>query len=237
MNTKVSIIIPCYNEKNSILEIVKKINSLNISKQIILIDDYSVDGTRTIIDQKIKNIVDKVILHEKNEGKGACIISAIPYIIGDIVIIQDADLEYDPDNYDRLIKPLIENKSNVVYGSRVLNKNNYLIEKNFISNFRIFGNYILTKISNIINNQTLTDAHTCYKVFKKDIFFKMNLKENGFNFCPEVTTKLSILNENIIEVPINYKGRSVEEGKKIRFWHAIEAVITILKYKFFTKND
>ena len=237
MNTKVSIIIPCYNEKNSILEIVKKINSLNISKQIILIDDYSVDGTRTIIDQKIKNIVDKVILHEKNEGKGACIISAIPYIIGDIVIIQDADLEYNPDDYQNLIDPIISNKTNVVYGSRVLNKKNYLTKRNFISNFRIFGNFILTKISNIINNQTLTDAHTCYKVFIKQTFIRINLKENGFNFCPEVTTKLSILNENILEVPISYKGRSIDQGKKIRFWHAIEALFTILKYKYIFKND
>ncbi len=237
MNTKVSIIIPCYNEKNSILEIVKKINSLNISKQIILIDDYSVDGTRTIIDQKIKNIVDKVILHEKNEGKGACIISAIPYIIGDIVIIQDADLEYNPDDYQNLIDPIISNKTNVVYGSRVLNKKNYLTKRNFISNFRIFGNFILTKISNIINNQTLTDAHTCYKVFRKQTFIRINLKENGFNFCPEVTTKLSILNENILEVPISYKGRSIDQGKKIRFWHAIEALFTILKYKYIFKND
>ena len=237
MNTKISIIIPCYNEKYSIYEIIDKVNKLKIHKEIILVDDYSIDGTRLIIKNKLENIVDKIIFHEKNKGKGACIISATPHISGDIVIIQDADLEYNPDNYDRLIKPLTENKTNVVYGSRVLNKKNYLIEKNFISNFRIFGNYILTKISNLINNQQLTDAHTCYKVFKKDIFLKMNLKENGFNFCPEVTTKLSILNENIIEVPINYKGRSVEEGKKIRFWHAIEAVITILKYKFFTKND
>ncbi len=237
MNTKVSIIIPCYNEKNSILEIVKKINSLNISKQIILIDDYSLDGTRTIIDQKIKNIVDKVIFHEKNEGKGACIISAIPYIIGDIVIIQDADLEYNPDDYQNLIDPIISNKTNVVYGSRVLNKKNYLTKRNFISNFRIFGNFILTKISNIINNQTLTDAHTCYKVFRKQTFIRINLKENGFNFCPEVTTKLSILNENILEVPISYKGRSIDQGKKIRFWHAIEALFTILKYKYIFKND
>ena len=237
MNIKVSIIIPCYNEKNSILKIVKKINSLNISKQIILIDDCSVDGTRSIINQKIKNTVNKVILHEKNQGKGACIISAKPYIIGDIVIIQDADLEYNPDDYNNLIEPIILNKANVVYGSRVLNKKNYLTKRNFISNFRVFGNFILTKISNIINNQTLTDAHTCYKIFRKQTFKKINLKENGFNFCPEVTTKLSVLNEKILEVPISYKGRSIDQGKKIRFWHAIEALFTILKYKYFLKND
>ena len=230
--TKISVIIPCYNEKQTIVQLINILNNLQINKQIILIDDYSNDGTKEIIETDLSNKVDKVIFHNRNLGKGACIKSAKEFILGDIVIIQDADLEYDPNDYNDLIKPILEKKTNVVYGSRVLNK--YAIpDRNFISNFRIFGNYLLTKISNLINNQKLTDAHTCYKVFTKEVFDKIVLKENGFNFCPEITTKVSILGEKILEIPINYTGRSIEQGKKIRVWHAIEAVYTLLKYSLF----
>ena len=124
---------------------------------------------------------------------------------------------------------------NIIYGSRVLNKKRYYSNL-FISNFRIFGNHVLTLISNLLNNQNLTDAHTCYKIFKKDLFIKLNLQENDFAFCPEATTKISLLNEKIIEVPITYKGRTVEEGKKIHFYDAIRALVTILKYKYFLKS-
>jgi len=230
--TKISVIIPCYNEKNTIIQLIDILNNLQINKQIILVDDYSNDGTREIIETNLTNKVDNVIFHEKNLGKGACVKTAKEFILGDIVIIQDADLEYDPNDYSNLIKPILEKKTNVVYGSRVLNK--FAIpNRSFISNFRIFGNYLLTKFSNFINNQKLTDAHTCYKVFTSEVFNKIILKENGFNFCPEITTKLAALNEKILEIPINYNGRSIEEGKKIRFWHALEAVHTLIKYNFF----
>ena len=230
--TKISVIIPCYNEKKTIVQLINILNNLQINKQIILIDDYSNDGTKEIIETDLSNKVDKVIFHNRNLGKGACIKSAKEFILGDIVIIQDADLEYDPNDYNDLIKPILEKKTNVVYGSRVLNK--YAIpDRSFISNFRIFGNYLLTKISNLINNQKLTDAHTCYKVFTKEVFDKIVLKENGFNFCPEITTKVSILGEEILEIPINYIGRSIEQGKKIRARHAIGAVYTLLKYNLF----
>ena len=230
--TKISVIIPCYNEKKTIVQLINILNNLQINKQIILIDDYSNDGTKEIIETDLSNKVDKVIFHNRNLGKGACIKSAKEFILGDIIIIQDADLEYDPNDYNDLIKPILEKKTNVVYGSRVLNK--YAIpNRSFISNFRIFGNYLLTKISNLINNQKLTDAHTCYKVFTKEVFDKIVLKENGFNFCPEITTKVSILGEEILEIPINYTGRSIEQGKKIRVWHAIEAVYALLKYSLF----
>ena len=230
--TKISVIIPCYNEKKTIVQLINILNNLQINKQIILIDDYSNDGTKEIIETDLSNKVDKIIFHNRNLGKGACIKSAKEFILGDIVIIQDADLEYDPNDYNDLIKPILEKKTNVVYGSRVLNK--YAIpNRSFISNFRIFGNYLLTKISNLINNQKLTDAHTCYKVFTKEVFDKIVLKENGFNFCPEITTKVSILGEEILEIPINYIGRSIEQGKKIRARHAIGAVYTLLKYNLF----
>tara|TARA_B100001996_G_scaffold340328_1_gene293797 strand:- start:417 stop:1115 length:699 start_codon:yes stop_codon:yes gene_type:complete len=230
--TKISVIIPCYNEKNTIIQLIDVLNNLQVNKQIILVDDYSNDGTREIIEKNLTKKVDNVIFHEKNLGKGACVKTAKEFILGDIVIIQDADLEYDPNDYNNLIKPILEKKTNVVYGSRVLNK--FAIpNRSFISNFRIFGNYLLTKFSNFINNQKLTDAHTCYKVLTKEVFNKIILKENGFNFCPEITTKLAILNEKILEIPINYNGRSIEEGKKIRFWHALEALYTLIKYNFF----
>lgn len=230
IKNKITIIIPVFNEKKYIEEIINRVKKyVNFKKQIIIVDDCSSDGTRDII-KKIRNI-DKKIYHKKNLGKGAAIKSAIPFIRGDIVIIQDADLEYNPKDLNKLIKALISRNLKVIYGSRVLNKRRY--DNHFISNFRTFGNHLLTFISNFFNNQKLTDAHTCYKIFKSDVFFKLNLKENDFAFCPEVTTKLNILNEKIKEIPITYKGRTLKEGKKIKFYDAIKALVTIFKYKFF----
>jgi len=230
---KVTIIIPVFNEKMFIKKIIEKIiKNVKFKKQIIVVDDCSKDGTKNII-KKIKYI-DKMIFHKKNKGKGAAIKSAVPYIKGDIIAIQDADLEYNPKDLNKLLKIMISKNLRVVYGSRVLNKERYNSNL-FISNFRIFGNHILTNISNFFNNQKLTDAHTCYKIFKSDLFFKLNLQENDFAFCPEVTTKISLLNEDIKEIPITYKGRTIEEGKKINFYDAIKALITIIKYKYFSK--
>ncbi len=234
--TNLSIIIPCYNEKKSICEIIKKIKKIkNIKKQIILVDDGSTDGTNKII-EKLSAKVDRVIYHSKNKGKGAAIKSASKFAKGDLIIIQDADLEYDPRDYYKLINPFKNEQINVVYGSRVLGRKKFkYYDKNFnfSKKFRILGNYILTKISNFINNQSLSDVHTCYKIFRKKIFFKLDIKEKGFSFCPEVTTKLSRLSCKIIEVPIRYNGREVKDGKKIRFKDAINALITIFKYKYF----
>ncbi len=230
---KITVIIPVFNEKKFIDKIIKKVKKdLHFNKQIIVVDDCSSDGTRKIIKNN-KNI-DKIILHKKNLGKGAAIKSAVPYIRGDIIAIQDADFEYRPIDLNKLIKLMIKKNLNVVYGSRVLNKKRYF-GGIFLSHFRTFGNHVLTIISNFLNNQKLTDAHTCYKIFKKDIFVKLDLQENDFAFCPEVTTKISLLNEIIKEVPIFYKGRSVEEGKKIKFYDAIRALITIIKYRYFVK--
>ena len=229
-----TIIVPAYNEKKSISKIIDQINEKIIyTKQIIVIDDFSNDGTKDVI-QNLSNI-DKIVFHQRNMGKGAAIKSAIPFIKGNIVAIQDADLEYDPEDLNKLAKEILDQKTNVAYGSRVLNKKRYG-NNNFISNFRIFGNHVLTILSNLFNSQQLTDAHTCYKVFKKEIFLKLNLKENDFAFCPEVNTKISLLNEKILELPISYKGRNVQEGKKIRFKDALKALLTIIKYKYL-KNE
>ncbi len=229
---KVTIIIPVYNEKNYINKIIHKVkHDVNFKKQVIVVDDFSTDGTRNIL--KTKKNIEKIIFHKKNMGKGAAIKSAMPYIDGEIIIIQDADLEYYPKDLNKLINMMIKKKLKVVYGSRVLNKKRY--NNQFISNFRTFGNHVLTIISNFLNNQKLTDAHTCYKIFNREIFFKLNLQEDDFAFCPEVNTKISLLNIKIKEMPISYKGRTVEEGKKISFYDAIRALITILKYKYFIK--
>lgn len=230
-----TVIIPCYNEKNNIEKILEKIRENNFSQQIILVDDFSTDGTREIINSKLLTKLDKVIFHKQNLGKGSAIKSAMNFISGEIVIIQDADLEYDPKEYNILIKPIIQNQTNVVYGSRVLNKKNYSGNLTTPQHLRVIGNKVLTFISNIFNNQKLTDAHTCYKVFKKETFMKLNIETKDFAFCPEVTTKLSKLNENIIEVPITYKGRSYDEGKKIKFKDFFIAIYTIIKFKFFKK--
>lgn len=229
----ITVIIPCYNEKNTIKKIIDKILSLKkINIQIIVVDDFSSDGTIDILKNEILNKVDKIIFHTKNKGKGAAIKSSISSIRGDVIIIQDADLEYDPEDYFKLIEPFENKNINVVYGSRVLGRSKFE-KKTFIQIYRIFGNYILTKFSNLINNQNLTDAHTCYKIFRSNIFNKITLVEDDFSFCPEVTTKLSKINQTIYEVPISYNGREYKDGKKIRFSDALKAVKVIVKYKYF----
>lgn len=228
----VSIIIPVYNEINHLESLIARVlNQDKIIKQIIVIDDKSDDGTRELIKDKIEKLVDKVIYHEFNFGKGSAIQSAQPYINGDIVIIQDGDLEYDPNDYHKLIEPIIKKKSKVVYGSRVLGKQRYKL-KNFTSVFRIFCNHILTIFSNLINNQNLTDSHTCYKVFDSQLFKNLNLIEKRFGFCPEITTKLANRKINIYEVPISYSGREYSDGKKISFLDGIRAIYCLIKYKF-----
>ena len=226
---KLSIIIPCYNEKNTIEKIVNQLNSLKIKKQIILVDDKSNDGTTQLI-KRISKKLDRVIFHKKNLGKGGAIKSAKKFINGDYVVIQDADLEYDPKNLITMFNLMIKKKYDVLYGSRVLGSNRYVNNENFTSLFRVFANHALTVFSNIVNKQKLTDAHTCYKMFKKEIFNKISLKENGFSFCPEINTKVSNLDIIIHEVPINYKGRSYQEGKKISFSDGIKALYTVIKY-------
>ena len=230
---KLSIIIPVYNEMNTIQEILKKIEDLHeIKKQIIIVDDGSSDETFNLIQNYKFKSEHEIIKHKVNSGKGAAIKSTVNYISGDIVIIQDADLEYDPNDYKEVIYPIIKNKSKIVYGSRVLNKKRYN-QTNFISNFRIFCNHILTLLTNLLYRQNLTDAHTCYKAFDANIFKQINLKENDFAFCPEITAKVSKLGFKIFEVPINYVGRNYNEGKKISFYDGIRAVIVLLKYRFF----
>jgi glycosyltransferase involved in cell wall biosynthesis len=213
LNNKLSVIIPVYNEKNTIKKLLNKIHKLSdIKKEIIVVDDGSSDGSANIL-KKNKNKITKLIHHKKNLGKGAAIKTAKKFIKGNVVIIQDADLEYDPKDYYKLLY-FINKGYKVVYGSRVLGKNRYLL-KNFSSGTRIFFNHMLTILSNFLNQQKLTDAHTCYKMFTSDIFLKIRLEENDFSFCPEITTKIGLKKINIKEVPIKYYGRKYDEGKKL----------------------
>jgi len=229
----ISVIIPCFNEVATLEIIIDKIlTQKKIIKEIILINDGSTDGTKSLIKKKIKKKIDVVIHHKNNKGKGAAIKSALKKVKGDIVLIQDADLEYNPKDYYKLIEPILQKKTLVVYGSRVLNKKRYLQTK-FISWYRVFFNHTLTIFSNLINKQKLTDAHTCYKVFHTSVIRKIKLIENDFSFCPEITTKISNKKIKITEVPIRYNGRGYNEGKKIGFYDGIKAIYALIKYKFF----
>ena len=166
-------------------------------------------------------------------GKGAAIKSAQKFIDGEYVIIQDADLEYDPNDLYGLLDEIEKNKSKVVYGSRVLNNPLNKKSQNFSHSLRITGNIFLTKLSNLLNKQKLTDAHTCYKIFESKLFKSIELQEKGFSFCPEITTKISLLNIDIIEIPINYNGRTYDEGKKITASDGLKAIWTLIKYRYF----
>ena len=175
-----------------------------------------------------------MITHKINKGKGAAIKNAQKYIRGRYTAIQDADLEYKPADLLKILNYIKKKKLNVVYGSRVLNKNKFKNTKNFTHFVRIWGNTFLTKVSNIVNNQSLTDAHTCYKVFRSDIFSKIKLQEKGFAFCPEVTTKIAKKNYLINEIPISYNGRTYLEGKKINSFDGLIALHCLLKYRYFS---
>ena len=223
-----------FNEKKTIIKLLQIIEEQKfIKKQIIIVDDCSTDNSLDLVknyDFKDENLI---LSHKTNKGKGAAIQSAQQYVNGDYVIIQDADLEYDPNDYKILLDPIRNGTSEVVYGSRVMGKRIY--QNNFISNFRILGNHLLTFFSNLINKQNLSDAHSCYKLFKADLFKSIKLTHNDFSFCPEITTKISNLKKNIIEVPISYRGRSVEEGKKITLKDAFFAIYTLIKFKYFIR--
>ena len=229
-----TIIIPVFNEKKFISKIIRKlINLKKIKKQIIIVDDGSSDGTTNILKKNyLKNKkINKIIFHSQNRGKGAAIRSAQKYIRGQFVTIQDADLEYNPNDLIKLYKHIKKNNLKVLYGSRVLGKNKFQNTENFTHFIRIWANFFLTVVSNFINTQQLTDAHTCYKVFNSKLFKKIQLNENGFAFCPEVTTKISNLNINIAEISISYKGRTYDEGKKISSFDGFKALFCLIKYK------
>ena len=230
----VSIIIPVFNESKTIFEILKKIDKVKgFKKEIIIIDDGSTDKTKEIIQKKCSNLYSKFISYKKNKGKGYACRKGLAQVEGEIIIIQDADLEYDPNDYSKLIEPINKKKSKIVYGSRVLKGGLRIRPKSIDVFVRLAANHFLTFLSNLLNQQNLTDAHTCYKVFDSSLLKKIKLQEDGFNFCPEITAKFSKIRENIYEVPINYYGRTHEEGKKISFLDGFRAIYAIIKYNIF----
>ena len=227
---KVSIVVPVYNEINTIDEILKKIENASfygLEKEVILVDDMSTDGTR----EKLKELENKykVFYHEKNQGKGAAIRTAMSNITGDIMVIQDADLEYDPNDYEDLIKLIVENKADVVYGSRLTGAKP---SRSFMFT-HLLGNKLLTFTTNLLYGATLTDMETCYKVFKREIIQSITIEENRFGFEPEITAKVAkIKSIRIYEVGISYYGRTYEEGKKIGIKDGFRALWAIMKYRF-----
>tara|TARA_B100002019_G_scaffold220024_1_gene192704 strand:+ start:144 stop:872 length:729 start_codon:yes stop_codon:yes gene_type:complete len=225
-----SVIIPIYNEEKTIIPLLKKVKQQKISKEIIVINDGSSDRTSELLKMN-SDYYDKYISLENNNGKGYAIKMGIDIAQGTLTLIQDGDLEYNPNDYEKLINK-IGGDCKIVYGSRTLKGGNFTTPGGLRPIFSKFANFLLTKLSNILNGQNLTDAHTCYKLFSTEILKKIVLKEKGFAFCPEVTAKLSKLGLKIQEVPIDYFGRSYGEGKKIKVRHAFEAIIALLIYNF-----
>ncbi len=226
----VSIIIPVYNERCTIREIFQKVQAAPFDKEIIIVDDGSTDGTKDLLKLVENEEGIKVIYHPHNMGKGAAIRTAIPFVSSEIVIIQDADLEYDPNDYEKLIAPIQDGLCDVVYGTReVLPENTY-------SHLTFFlGGKFLTWLTNILYGSHLTDMPTCYKGFRTETFISLELSCQRFEFCPEVTAQLLKKKLAIVEVPIHYYPRKIKDGKKIRFQDGLQAIYTLLRLRFFEK--
>jgi glycosyltransferase involved in cell wall biosynthesis len=224
---KLSIVIPCYNEKDTIMELLKRVEQVDlgeVEKEVIIIDDKSTDGTRELL---IANNTDhKLVFHERNLGKGFALRTGFEHVTGDIVIVQDADLEYDPNDYRQLIRPIIDGQARVVYGSRERKHN-----KPSGALFHL-GGKVLTWLTNLLYGSDLTDEPTCYKVFEAKLLKNIPLTCKRFEFCPEVTAKVLRQGIKIVEEPISYFPRSKQEGKKINWRDGIEAIWTLLKYRF-----
>ena len=226
---QVSVIIPCFNEKNTITKIIEKVENASVFlKEIIIVDDFSTDGTREIL-ERVNNPIIKIYFHPKNKGKGAALKTGFSKVNGDICIIQDADLEYDPSEYPKLIKPIIDNKADVVFGSRFKGGGAHRV----VYFWHRVGNGFLTLLSNLLTDINLSDMETCYKVFRKDVIQSIRIRENRFGFEPEITAKVAKMNLRIYEVGISYYGRTYTEGKKITWRDGIIAVFCIIKYNLF----
>jgi glycosyltransferase involved in cell wall biosynthesis len=228
---RLSIIIPCYNELNTIDAIIDAVNAAPYpDKEIIIVDDCSKDGTRDKLKNSIENSgrVSQVLYHDVNQGKGAALRTGIAAATGDLVIIQDADMEYDPNEYPRLVEPILNNRADVVFGSRFLGGDAHRV----LYFWHRVGNGFLTLLSNMFTNLNLTDMETCYKVFRREIIQSIQIEENRFGFEPEVTAKIAKLNCRIFEVGISYYGRTYDEGKKIGWRDGFRALYCIVKYRF-----
>lgn len=230
---KLSIVIPCYNELHTLRDIVAAVEAAPIAdKEIIIVDDFSTDGTRELLKSEIEARVHRVVYHEKNQGKGAALRTGFKEVTGDVVVVQDADLEYDPQDYPLLLDPIEKGRADVVFGSRFAGAGPHRV----VYFWHMIGNKFLTLLSNMCTNINLTDMETCYKVFKRDIIQSIRIEEDRFGFEPEITAKVSRLNCRIYEVGISYYGRTYAEGKKIGWRDGFRAIFAILKYNIWARN-
>ncbi|MFC1693463.1 glycosyltransferase family 2 protein [Candidatus Latescibacterota bacterium] len=225
---KLSIVIPVYNELDTINDIIDLVRETPFDKEIIIVDDYSNDGTREILKNRESEPNLRIFYHQKNTGKGAALKTGFTHVTGDIVIIQDADLEYDPSEYGKLIKPICDNRADVVYGSRFQGG-----PRRVLYFWHSLANKILTLFSNMLTNMNLTDMETCYKVFRREVIEKIDIKSARFGVEPEITAKISRLGVRIFEIPISYYGRKYNEGKKIGWKDGISAFFSIIRFRFF----
>ena len=224
---KLSVVIPVYNEKDTLREIIKRVLSVKWEKEIILIDDFSIDGSRNILKEFVNQPNIKVLFHEINQGKGAALRTGFEHVEGDVIIIQDADLEYDPIDYENLLRPIEDNRADIVFGSRFLGGPHRVM---FFWHY--IANKVLTTISNMLTDLNLTDMETGYKVFTKKVLDQLTFECNRFGFEPEFTSKIAKLKLRIYEVPISYSGRDYAHGKKITWKDGIAALWFILKFRF-----
>ena len=225
---KLSVIMPVFNERNTVQEILRRVRSVDLGEiviEIIVVDDASSDGTPDILRLEEDSTV-KVFRHTVNQGKGAAIRTGLPHATGDLVIIQDADLEYDPDDYRALLAPILKKKAEVVYGSRFTGEHRDMLF------WHMMGNKFLSLLTNVLYNTTLSDMETCYKLFTRQVLEGIEIKSNRFNFEPEITAKMLKKKVRIYEVPISYAGREYEEGKKITWRDGFSALWALIKYRF-----
>lgn len=229
-DVELSVVIPCYNEFNTIAAVVDAVRGAPYpDKEIIVVDDGSLDGTRELLCGDLRSRIDQLVLHEKNKGKGAALRSGIAIAKGDIVIIQDADLEYDPAQYPRLLAPIIEDRADVVFGSRFMGAEPHRV----LYFWHRVGNGLLTLLSNMFTNLNLSDMETCYKCFRRQVIQSIIIEEDRFGFEPEITAKVARSGCRVYEVGISYYGRTYAEGKKISYRDGFRAIYCIFKYNLF----
>lgn len=226
---KVSVVIPVYNEVSTIREIIVRVQAVDLDTEIIIVDDGSTDGTRELLEEiTLSQDNAKVFYHDRNQGKGAALRTGFEVVTGDIVIIQDADLEYDPREYPVLLEPILDGRADVVYGSRFLGGPHRVLLF-----WHYLGNKFLTLLSNALTNLNLTDMETCYKVFRREVINDIQLRSNRFGFEPEFTAKIAKKGVRIYETPISYSGRTYAEGKKISWKDGVKAILAIVWFRFF----